>query len=421
VPTTHASIALANLGRRKEITGELRQIDEAATTDKRGYTEDETAKIEEFRTELTAIDERITKNLEMQVTENDIDRSTSALLGQMLDQRADRPGIEGRTVGNALTDTDEFRAWAERGGQTGHMHVQLPGEFRAVTDGTLAAGSAGELVVAPRLPGIRMETLDRPVALLDLVPHIPVSQASVEYVQDVTPQADMIDVPAIVPERGQKPTGSITLDVITEPIKQVAVMTAITRQAAADVPQFVGYIDGRMRYALRRKADQQLIGGSGVGNNLLGLMYRPGTNSYTPGSEPRYKSIRSAITMMEQDETIPEIVVLNPADAELFDLANHSQAGLHAIDADGGMSSVGPRTAWGLRQVRSNAVASGTALLVDPTAVAVFDRQAITAYTTDSHGVNFQYNILDLLLEARLGLGLFQPQGIAKITFSGTT
>lgn len=421
MPTTHADIALANLSRRKDITGELREIDEAATKDNRAYTEEESSKIEAFRSELAQVDERVMQNLQMQVRQNEIERGTTDLLGTMLERSESGQPPERRTVGHALTDTDEFRQWQERHGQTGHLHAELPGEFRAVTDGTLTSGSAGTFVVTPRLPGVQMETLDRPVALLDVVPHIQVTQASVEYVQDVTAQADLIDVPAIVPESAPKPEAGVTFTVITEPIKTVAVMTNVTRQAAADVPQFVGYVDGRLRYALRRKADQQLLSGTGVGNDMTGILNRSGINTYAPGgAEARYRSIRHGITMMEQDETVPEIVVLNPADAEIFDLSNDTTAGLHAVDAQGGITMAPGRTSWGLRQVRSNAVTAGTAILIDPTAIAVFDRQQITAYTTDSHGVLFQHNILTLLLEARLGVGLFQPQGVAKITFNGT-
>jgi hypothetical protein len=40
---------------------------------------------------------------------------------------------------------------------------------------------------------------------------------------------------------------------------------------------------------------------------------------------------------------------------------------------------------------------------------------------TDSHASNFTSNILTLLLEARLGLALFDPApGVLKITFNGT-
>jgi hypothetical protein len=70
--------------------------------------------------------------------------------------------------------------------------------------------------------------------------------------------------------------------------------------------------------------------------------------------------------------------------------------------------------------VRSNAVSAGTAVIMDPTAMAIFDRQQITAYTTDSHADNFTHNILTLLLEARIGAALFNAAGVVKVTFNGS-
>jgi hypothetical protein len=40
---------------------------------------------------------------------------------------------------------------------------------------------------------------------------------------------------------------------------------------------------------------------------------------------------------------------------------------------------------------------------------------------TDSHASNFISNILTLLLELRVGLALFNPKGVLKATFNGTT
>jgi hypothetical protein len=120
---------------------------------------------------------------------------------------------------------------------------------------------------------------------------------------------------------------------------------------------------------------------------------------------------------MEAAESVPEIIVLNPADAELFDLSNAAVAGLHAVP---NLALSGSTTAWGLRQVHSNAIASGTALLIDPMAVTVYDRQAATAYLTDSHASNFTSNILTLLVESRVGVALYDPKGVALVTFNGT-
>jgi len=171
---------------------------------------------------------------------------------------------------------------------------------------------------------------------------------------------------------------------------------------------------------VKRRADGQVINGNGTSPNISGLLDRTGINAYdatAAGVEAAYLSIRKAITLMEQDETVPEIIVLNPADAEKFDLSNDTSAGLHAIP---NVAGPGATTAWGLTQVRSTAIASGTAMLIDPMAVAVLDRQQVTAYMTDSHASNFVSNILTLLLEARLGLAVFEPVGVCSVTFDYT-
>ena len=81
-------------------------------------------------------------------------------------------------------------------------------------------------------------------------------------------------------------------------------------------------------------------------------------------------------------------------------------------------SSVRRRGACG--SVSSNAIASGTALVLDTAAVQVWDRQSATAYMTDSHASNFTSNILTLLLECRMALSLYQPKAVVKVTFNGT-
>jgi hypothetical protein len=169
---------------------------------------------------------------------------------------------------------------------------------------------------------------------------------------------------------------------------------------------------------VKRRADLQAIAGNGVAPNLLGLGGRSGIVTYAPvGAEARYLSIRHAVRLMEDAESVPEIIVLNPADAELFDISNSTTAGLHAVPNIAGPSAT---TAWGLTQVRSTAIAAGTALLIDPMSVAVLDRQQVSAYITDAHASNFTSNILTMLMEARLGLALFDPAGVAKVTFNGT-
>jgi HK97 family phage major capsid protein len=406
-------IVRANHEARQKLQQELREIDEKATAETRDYTEDESGRIEEARNELRAIDERITANLEYEVQERAINDGITQMLGAVLDSQSGDV-VDNRSLGAQFVESAEFRAWAESG--TNKPNVTFNGmDIRAVTDVTTGATSGGAFINPDRLARIGQDFANRKTYLIDVLPRIQIN-GPVEYVQDKSPKADLADKAVEVAEATAKPQAGPTLEVVQENAAVIAAWVNITRQTAQDAQQVMGYLDAKLRYSLKRRADGQVINGNGTSPNLSGLLDRSGINTYAPGStEAWYKTIRHGITLMEQDEQVPEIVVLNPADAEIFDLSNDTDAGLHAVPNVAGPSA---RTAWGLTQVRSNAIASGTAMLIDPMAVMVLDRQQPTAYMTDSHGTNFTSNILTLLLEMRLGLALFEPEGVCQLTFN---
>ena len=424
MPTSVIDIIKANVGRRKELQGELRKIDEKATEEKRAYNEGEEKAVAEFRAELEAIDGRITSNLEQEQRSEEIASGMDKMLGLWADRDSGEVRDD-RTMGQRFSEAPEIRSWGgtpdnpKADGKSPRIDANL--SFRAVTDIGSGLTSGGAFVTKQRLDRVGNDFLNRKTYLLDLLPVIPMTSNIVEYVQDVSPLADLADKAIEVTEGTAKPQAGPTLALKTEAPALIAAWANITRQIAADSSQLMGYIDGRLRYSLKRRADKQAINGSGVAPNILGLLARTGILAYAPGAaEARFISIRHGIRLMEDVETVPEIIVLNPADAELFDLSNSAANGLHAADFNGLIS--GPsRTAWGLTQVHSTAIAAGTALLIDPTVCAVLDRMTVQSYITDSHASQFISNILTLLLEVRIGLALFDPKGILAITFNGTT
>ena len=401
----------ANYDVRASKVDELRKIDEAA--EGRAYNEDEQAQVDEIRSELEQIDNRIKANVEAEIRSTEITDAMGSLAGLLA---RDGEVVDTRSLGKQFVDMEEFRAWNQRGNSP---VLDSEMEFRAVTNVTTGATSAGALYQNTRLDRIGNDFLNRRTFFLDLIPTIPVSTGSVEYVQDQSPMADFNDKAVEVAEAGAKPQAGPTLAVITEPTATIAAWANITRQAAADARQVMGYLDTKLRYSVKRRADGQAINGDGTSPNLKGLLNRSGILTYAPGSaEARYVSIRHAERLMEDQEAVPEIIVVNPADSELFDLSNATSAGLHATpDLN---TDARQRSMWGLTRVTSTAIAAGTALLVDPMAVALLDRQQVTAYMTDSHASNFTSNILTLLLEARLGLALFDPKSVCAVTFNGT-
>lgn len=409
---SHLDIVRANYSRRSDIQGELRSIDEAADADNRPYTEAEQARITELRSDLDLVDGRITSALDMEQRSQTIDRGIESMLGAMLDREGGEV-VDTRSIGERFVE--EYRSWYDAGAHGTSPLASMDVDLRAIETMT----GDGANVQAQRLGRVSRTLLDRRTYLIDLLPSIPVTNGAVEIVQDQTPLADLVNRPAAVAEGAVKPNAGITLAVVTEPVRTIAVWAEITRQAAADAPQVMAYLNERLRYAVRRAADAQIVAGNGTAPNISGLLDRSGINTYTApgGAEDAAVSIRRAITLMEQAESVPEIIVLNPADAEQFDLTNYATDGLHAVP---NVAGPGARSAWGLTQVRSTGVAAGTALLIDPMAVALLDRQQVTAYMTDSHADRFTSNILTLLLEARLGLAVFDGAGVCSVTFDYT-
>lgn len=395
---------------RSDLVGQIREIDEAAAG--RAYTEDETAKVEALRADLADVDKRVSSHLEIAARGADIADATATMLGSL---NREAPADDHRSIGRRFVEADGWEDYREHGFR-GNFGIELDGmDFRTVTDVTNSATSGGVFQNPTRAPRIGQDFLDRRTFLIDLLPHGTTGDNSVEIIRDVSPLADVANKAVEVAEAGAKPQAGPTFELVTDPVRTIAVWANITRQAAADNNQVMSYLDNRLRYSVRRRADGQAINGNGSAPNLSGLLNRSGILSYAPGSaEDRAVSIRHGIRLMEDAESVPEIIVMNPADAELFDLTNYDADGLHAVP---NVAGPGARTAWGLTQVRSTAIAAGTAMLLDPTVTMVWDRQAPTAYMTDSHASNFVSNILTLLLEARLALSLFDTSGVLEITF----
>lgn len=402
----------SNFQRRAELSEAIRGIAAAATEENRALTESETADIAERTAQMEACNERITSQIELQVRDEQIGSGIDSMLGAMLN-RERNDVVDTRSLGEQFVASDGFEEFARAGGRG-----QFTRDFAGVSLRALTTidSSSNVLAGATRLDRIGQNALDRRVFLADLLPVIPVGSSAVEYVQDEVAAAGWDG--AEQTEASPKSEATPDFELVTEPIATVAKFTQLTRQVFDDWGQIPGYLDGRLRYGLARRTDSQIASGNGTPPNLKGLGNRSGIATYTALTvEDAATSIRKAVTAGQQAEAVYEIVVINPVDAEKFDLLNMTTAGLHATPD---VASAMPRTAWGLTRVVSNAVASGTALLIDPVATAILDREQATARLTDSHASNFVSNILTLLLEARLGLALFDPKGVCKVTFKYT-
>ena len=76
----------------------------------------------------------------------------------------------------------------------------------------------------------------------------------------------------MVAEGAKKPESSMKFDLVSTTAKVVAHYMKASRQILSDASQLASLIDGRLRYGLAFKEEQQLLNGDGTGQNLLGII-----------------------------------------------------------------------------------------------------------------------------------------------------
>mgnify|MGYP006187513527 CR=1 FL=1 len=120
---------------------------------------------------------------------------------------------------------------------------------------------------ATRIPGI-IAPPDRKLTIRDLLMPGRMDGNALEFVQETgfTNNAD------VVAEGAKKAQSDIKFDLKSTTAKVIAHFMKASRQILDDSSQLQSYIDGRLRYGLAFKEEQQILNGDGTGQNLLGII-----------------------------------------------------------------------------------------------------------------------------------------------------
>lgn len=316
---------------------------------------------------------------------------------------------------------ENFRSGGYQGKFGEHF---APGDTRDAPTGTTNTGTYP--LQNTRVPGVIPENPDYPLLVADLFDQQTSDGTTLEYLRDVSGPVTGVGTwnnAAVVAEGKTKPmSGPFEFELVTTTLKTVAHWTPITRQAADDNGQLMGYINGRLTYGLRFKEDRQLLTGNGT-TEMQGVLTTSGIGVYQPGvgnTDAKLITVRKARTQAELALYPPDSVILNPLDWQDIELDTDANGQFRVIT-----SVTEPGAAmrlWGLRVVTTVAMAQGTALLGGFRAGAtLWRRQGITILMTDSHASLFIDNTLVVLAEHRANLAVHTPAAFVKITFAAAT
>lgn len=368
---------------------------------------DEVKKLGEDITGKMAHGEKITADLKEQA-----DNALTLMNGfkarvDDLEQKLARRGEEReqqqhKTFGEQFVESQNFKSLSESNSQRGRADMQFKATITLAT--TDAAGSAGDLVQNTRLPGIVMQP-ERRLTVRDLITPGRMDGNVLEYVQETgfTNNAGM------VAETGLKPQSDIQFELKNTSAKVIAHWVKASRQIMSDAPMLASYIDGKLRYGLAYKEEQQLLNGDGTGQNLLGII--PQATAYsaplTVTGATTLDTLRLAMLQAVLAEFPATGHVLNPIDWAGIELTKDAE-GRYIIGQPQGVASP---TMWGLPVVATQAITSGKFLTgAFKLGAQLFDRWQSRVEVATENEDDFVKNLVTILAEERLALAVYRPE-----------
>ena len=332
---------------------------------------------------------------------------TKARLDELEQKLARRPNDqpeEQKSLGRQFVESEQFKSLSGSAGQRGKANLEIKATITSAN--TNAAGSAGDLVQTTRLAGI-IAPPDRKLTIRDLLMQGRMDGNALEYVKETgfTNNAGM------VAEAALKPQSDIQFDLVSTTAKVIAHYMKASRQILDDASQLQSYIDGRLRYGLAFKEEQQILNGDGTGQNLLGII--PQATDYvrptgvTPSSETIIDTLRYAMLQAVLAEYPASGHVLNPIDWASIETLKDT-TGQYIIGNPQG--TLNP-TLWGLPVVATQAITAGKFLTgAFSMGAQIFDRWLSRVEVATENEDDFVKNLVTILAEERLALAVYRPE-----------
>lgn len=219
-----------------------------------------------------------------------------------------------------------------------------------------------------------------------------------------------------------KPQTTLSFSGQQAPIRTIAHWEAAHRNVLADEPQLRGMVDNELLYGLRLVEDAQILAGSGLNDDLQGILNTPGIQNYlwsqgaaTPVYDNKADAIRRASTLAFLAQYQPTGVVLHPNDWEDMELSK-TTTGEYLLAVS--IALGGEQRVWRLPVVDTPAMPEGTALVgAYGIGAQLYDREEANIRVAEQHADFFIRNAVVILAEERIGLAVKRPESFVEVTF----
>jgi len=316
--------------------------------------------------------------------------------------RSREQGNDALTAGERFVQDEGFKAFAGQTRPRGRHIVEVKDISSLTTD---AAGSVGSLVQPQRVAGTELP--QRRMTIRALLAQGNTNSNSIEYDKEKL----FTNSAAPVAEGAAKPQSELQFEDATAPVRTIAHWMRASVQILADAPGLRSIIDQRLRYGLAYAEEQQLLNGSGSGQNLEGLI-TAATAYSAPGSLTASTSVdvvRLMILQVALAEYPANGIVMNPIDMAAIEMAKDTAGGYLIGDPQGTIQ----KRLWGLPVIETQAIGVDKALVgAFNLAAQIFDRQDATVEVSTEDQDNFVKNKVTIRAEERLALAIYREAAL---------
>jgi len=408
----------------RDILLNARTICEKAESEERDFTAEERTQIAALLEDAKRIKE------EIKISEGDA-ALKAAILGfeAEMGQNPVQAALKA-SLGQRFVESTEFVAWLKQVAPGGQIPDSMRGlssppvEFRSLLGlkdvVTGASDTSAGAFVQVDYTGI-YEPLGRyPLNVLELLSRRTTESDLVEFVRQATqvqqaapvPEANVADYNGATGEiSGEKPEATLGFEKVQEPVKTIAVWIPATKRALSDAAQLRGIIDQELRDDLNEELEDQLLNGTGVGENFTGIFNTAGVLVQAFDTDIITTTRKAITTIQVTGRAKPTGWVLNPVDWETIELLKDANNRYYW----GGPMVQGRQQLWGVPVVTSQSVTQGTALLGDFRKAVLWDREKASIQVSDSHADFFIRNMVAILAEMRAAFGVIRPSGFVMV------
>lgn len=298
-----------------------------------------------------------------------------------------------KSYGEQMVESDVFKRYIDNGKQ-GSMKLEL----KAVT--STAAGA----LIRPLYETEPVSLPKRRFTIRDLLPVAPIATSSVDYPK----QLARTNNAAPVAEAAQKPYSDYTWTNATAPVRTIAHLAKLTRQAMDDAPRLVAEVDAEMRYGLALVEEAQILNGNGTGQNLSGIVTQATayTAPLTIAGATSIDMLRLAMLQGALALFPATGIVMSMADWARIELTKTTDGAYLFANVQGTVEN----RMWGLPVVDSPAMEVDKFLVGNfQIGATLYDRMGVEVLISTENADDFEKNLATMRCEERLALAVKRP------------